>query len=85
MEYRKEKQGYKELCERKKGKENEWWERKAKEARRENEVWEVVNRERKKSWRVNEGIEMKEWREHFMRLLGGVEIRVIRGEKGEKR
>lgn len=41
------------------------------EARREKEVWEIVNRERKKRIRVNEGISMKEWKVHFMRLLGG--------------
>lgn len=51
------------------------------EGSKKGEVWEVVNRKRKKRRRVNEGIKMKEWREHFMRLLGGVEIRVIRGEK----
>lgn len=70
-----------QLCKRKKGEENEKWERKAKEARRENKVWEVVNKKRKKRRRVNEGIQMKEWKKHFMRLLGGVEIRMIRGEK----
>lgn len=36
--------------------------------RRETEVWEIVNRERKKRKRVNIGIWMEEWKEHFMRL-----------------
>lgn len=34
---------------------------------------------------VNEGIKREEWDEYFKRLLGGVEGKVIRGEKGEKR
>lgn len=41
------------------------------EVKREGEVWEIVNRERKRRRRINEGIEMEEWREHFMRLMGG--------------
>lgn len=73
-EYRRERQEYRELCEKKKGEENESLERKAMEARRKNEVWEIVNKERKKRKMVKEGIEMKEWREHFMRLLEGWRI-----------
>lgn len=35
---------------------------------------------------MNEGIEMEEWRDYFMELLGGVEIRVVRGaRKGRER
>jgi len=46
-------------------------------------VWRIVNRERKRWKRVNKRIEVKEWREHFMTLLGGVEGRVLRkGGKG---
>lgn len=45
--------------------------------KRENEVWEIVNRERRGK-RINEGIEMAEWREYFMRLKG----RVVRGGRG---
>lgn len=51
------------------------------EARRKSEVWEIVNRERKKRNKINEGIEMREWEKHFKRLLGGVEGKVTRGEK----
>lgn len=36
--YRERKKEYKDLCDRKKKEENEKWEKKAKEARRENEV-----------------------------------------------
>lgn len=72
-EYRKEKKEYKEMCERKKKEENERWEKRAEEAMRECEVWEIINRERKGRRRIKEGIRMNEWREHFMRLLGGVE------------
>lgn len=28
---------------------------------------------------------MEEWKEHFMRLLGGIEIRVVKGKRGEGR
>lgn len=80
-EYRKRRKEYKELCERKKREENERWEKRAVEARREKEVWEIENRERNRRKRINEGIELKE---HFMRLLGGVQRRVIR-ERGGKR
>lgn len=31
---------------------------------------------------MNENIEMGEWKEHFMRLLGGVEDRVVKGGEG---
>lgn len=40
-----------------------------------------MNRERKKRNKINEGIEMKDWEEHFKKLLGGVEGKVVRGEK----
>lgn len=52
--------------------------------RREGEVWEIVNRERRKRRRINEGIEWKKWKEHFMRLLGRVEERVVRGKGMEE-
>ncbi|XP_067214151.1 uncharacterized protein [Linepithema humile] len=77
--YKREKREYGKLCERKKEEENRRWERRAEEARRESEVWEIVNRERRRRKRVNEGIGMLDWKEHFMRILGGVEGRVVRG------
>jgi len=87
--YKEGKKGYKELCERKKMEENLRWEREVERVRRENEVWEIVNRERRRRRGVNENIEMREWKEQFMRLLGGVEGKVVRGagvckEKGEE-
>jgi len=36
-------------------------------------VWEVINRERKRRKRINEGFEMEEWKEYFMSLLEGIE------------
>ncbi|KYN11482.1 hypothetical protein ALC57_16362 [Trachymyrmex cornetzi] len=65
MEYRKEIREYKELCEAKKRKENERWERKVEGARNECQVWEIVNGERKKRKGIYNGIEMKEWEEYF--------------------
>lgn len=63
---------------------NDRWEKQVAEARRESEVWKIINRERKKRKGINDGIEMEEWKEHFMRLLGGVERRVVRGGKRER-
>lgn len=44
-------------------------------------MWEVINKERKRRKKVNEEIEMSEWKEHFMRTLGESEGRVVREEK----
>lgn len=55
------------------------------EARREIEVWEVINRERRKRKRGNMDIEMGEWKEQFMELLGGVEERAVKGGEGQER
>lgn len=81
LKYKETKRDYGELCNRKKRKENEEWERKAREAKRENEVWEIINRDRKRRRKVNEGIEREKWKEYFARLLGGVEGRVIGRER----
>lgn len=55
------------------------WVKKTKEIRRKKEVWEIVNRERRRGRKINQGIEMEIWKEYFMRLMGGVEGRVVRG------
>jgi len=81
-EFRRERKEYK-MCERRKKEGNERWERRAEEATRESEVWEIINNERKRRRRINEGIGMNEWREQFMRVLGGVEERVVRGNGRE--
>lgn len=52
--------------------------------KKESEVWEIVNRERKGRKGINEEIELEEWREYFMGLLGGEEEKVSREEKGEE-
>ncbi|KMQ83443.1 axoneme-associated protein, partial [Lasius niger] len=83
--YSEEKREYKEMCERKKKEEGERLIRKAGEARTESKVWEIVNRERRKGKGVDEGIQMKEWKEYFMGLLGGVEERVRRGRERRNR
>jgi len=59
--------------------------KKIKNVKRESEVWEIVNRERKRKKRVNDSIDLEEWKDHFMRLLGGVESRVVRGTEEGKR
>lgn len=43
------------MCERKRKEENDKWEKRAMEARRENEVWEIINRERKRRIRKMRG------------------------------
>lgn len=49
-------------------------------SRSERDVWEIVNRGRRKKKRVNENIEEKKWRDYFMRLLKGVDHRVVGGD-----
>lgn len=44
-----------------------------------------MNRERKKRGGIQGEIEIKEWKEYFMRLMGEVEIRVVKGNKGKGR
>lgn len=46
-------------------------------ASRESDVWEIINKERKERKEVNKCIQLKEWKEHFKRLLEEVECRVI--------
>lgn len=82
--YRGRKREYKELCERKKKEENERWEKEAAEAKSENKVWEIVNKERKRKKKISEEIEIRDWKEYFMNLLGGVERRVIKGRSGSE-
>lgn len=53
--------------------------------KRENEVWKIVYKKRKRRKKIDTGIDMEKWREHFMRLLRGVECRVIRGEECRRR
>lgn len=65
QEYRRRRRKYRDLCERKKRKENEKWARRAAEVRTEGQVWEIVNKERKRRKRVNEGIEMREWKNYY--------------------
>jgi len=57
---------------------------KLKEVKSEEMVWEVVNKDRKRRKRINEGIEMGEWKEYFKGVMGGVEGRVIWGEERER-
>lgn len=45
-EYRERRKECRKLCGRKKKEDNEKWEKKVTEAKRESKVWEVVNRER---------------------------------------
>lgn len=80
-EYREKKREYEKLCERKRREETKKWMREAEKVKREGNVWEIVNRGRKKRRGIEERIEEEEWKEYFMRLLGGVEHRIRDGEE----
>lgn len=58
----------------------------AAKVRTEGQIREIISRERKKRKRLNEGIDMKEWKEYFMRILRGIEDRMVRKrEEGRER
>lgn len=82
--YREVKRGYNRLCERKKKEEGERWAEVVKNAKTEGQVWEVINRERRKGGGIDERIKMEEWAEYFRGLMGGVEGRVVRGNREER-
>lgn len=46
-------------------------------------MWKIVNRGKKKRRGINEEIKKNEWKEHFMRLSGGIEISMVRGNGEE--
>jgi len=54
-------------------------------ARTKRNVWELVNKERKRRKRINEDINMEEWKEYFMKQLGEAGERVIKGREKEGR
>lgn len=54
-------------------------------SRQGRKVWEVVNKEKKKRRKINEGIELEEWVRYFKRLLGRVKSRMVRGTREVKR
>jgi len=54
--------------------------REAEQVRRESDVWDIVNKGRKRRKAIDDGIEEEEWKEHFMRILGGVDHRIREGD-----
>lgn len=60
-------------------------EEKIRSIRTEEEAWKYINKFRKKKEGVDEDIEFKNWKKHFMELLGGVKEKVIMEEEAEKR
>lgn len=54
-------------------------------ANRKSEVWEIVNKERRRRKKKYKHIDMEEWKEHFMRLLGEVEGKVGKGGNSKRR
>ncbi|XP_076301434.1 uncharacterized protein LOC143219315 [Lasioglossum baleicum] len=81
--FREKKREYQKLCEEKKKKEREKWEKEVEGIKTESQVWKVVNRERKRRSRVDERIRLEEWEQYFRDLLGGVGGRV--GKLGKSR
>lgn len=67
--YREKKKEYREMCKRKKKDEKERI-REIGEAKTERKVWELINRVRKRRKKINEDINLEEWKEYFMELMG---------------
>lgn len=54
------------------------------EIKRKGEVWNLINRERKKKIKTKGGhkderIGMEKWKEHFIKVLGGIEKKIVDG------
>lgn len=64
------KREYKKLCEEKKRRESERWEREIEGMRTERQVWGVVGRERRRRKRMEQGTEIEEWKRYFKEILG---------------
>ena len=75
--YKEGKREYEDLCKRKKEEENVKWEKEAEQARTEIEVWKIVNRGRKRREKVEDSIQLKQWKIFFMEGLSGVEWKVV--------
>ncbi|XP_070522902.1 golgin subfamily A member 6-like protein 22 [Cardiocondyla obscurior] len=75
-EYKKSKKEYKKLCDRKKEEEKRKWEKEVEQAKTKGDVWKIVNKGRKERRGVDEKIEIREWKEYFRGVLGGIEWRV---------
>jgi len=58
--------------------------REAEQVRRESDVWNIVNRGRKRRKVTDDGIEEEKWKEHFMRVLEGVDHRIREGDWRER-
>jgi len=58
--------------------------REAEQVRRESDVWDIVNKGRKRRKEIDDGIEEEEWKEYFMRVLGGVDHKIRKGEWRER-
>lgn len=72
-EFRKARAEFRKLCEmRKKQKDDEEYEEILK-LTSEADVWKYIKKIRKKPTRTSEEIQMEEWKNHFMKLTGGIE------------
>lgn len=74
----RKKGNFKKLQEREQKEKREKEEEKLRRIKREGEVWEYINRKRGKKQKKSDNIEKEVWREHFMQLLEGTEIRIER-------
>ena len=57
------------MCEEKRRRERERWENEVEGIRTEEQVWKVVNRERRRRRRVEEGIRMERWERVFQGVV----------------
>ncbi|XP_018400175.1 PREDICTED: golgin subfamily A member 6-like protein 22 [Cyphomyrmex costatus] len=71
---------YRELCGKKQEEQKRKEEKEVEKIRTEAEAWKFINKGRKKKEDVCRDIKMKEWIEHFMKTLGGVEERKVEVE-----
>jgi len=77
-EYVRERKEHKEWCKVQKSRHENEEEEKIRSIKSEAEAWKYTNKYRnKKTEGISEEIQMDEWRDHFMELLGGTKERVV--------
>ncbi|XP_011862183.1 PREDICTED: putative golgin subfamily A member 6-like protein 6, partial [Vollenhovia emeryi] len=77
-EYVKERKEHKEWCKEQKRRHESEEVEKIRKVKNEAEAWKYINKYRKrKAEGISEEIQMEEWRNHFMEILGGTEERVM--------
>lgn len=84
-EYIKKRNEYKAWCKIERERYEKEEEERIESIKTEEEAWKYINRYRKKREKMNEDMDLEEWRQHFKELLGGTENRVIDIEETQKK